>query len=167
MWYLLCTRSRSIDWLIHLPERSSHVLDTIWIKSIWKLHRSAWNLLVNPLFAMLLLLLEFTSKQHVQCSHTRYIQTSAQDPPVSSSFSQLIAILVFDTVFLVFMLGAPSSSDFAPHKSSLYYYYYFMAYVTQTWKVPVVGYLDFEVQGCKVKISQNRVQWPRLRFHIF
>ena len=54
--------------------------------------------------------LEFASKQHSQCSHTRGFQTSAQDPPVSSGFSQLIAVLVFDIVFLVFMLCALSSS---------------------------------------------------------
>ncbi len=33
-------------------------------------------------------------------------------------------------------------------------------------KVPVVGRLDFELWGCKVKISQNIVPMPILRFHI-
>ena len=36
--------------------------------------------------------LEFASKQHSQSFHTRGFETSAQDPPVLSSFSQLIAV---------------------------------------------------------------------------
>ncbi len=33
-------------------------------------------------------------------------------------------------------------------------------------KVPVVGSLNFELWGCKVKLSQNMVPKSILRFHI-
>ncbi len=44
----------------------------------------------------------------------------------------------------------------------------FWAYICDSTyrKVPVVGRLDFELWGCKVKISQNKVPKTILKFHI-
>ena len=79
---------------------------------LWIVYAPAWSVsklcTINSFFLLCCFrCVEFASKQHSQHSHIRRFQTSAQDPPFSSSFSQLISCS--DIVSLIFMLGAPNS----------------------------------------------------------